>query len=61
VCSSDLGLDTDSEPATVEMPPTIPGLTAFDVEYLRSIAGSMGDASLLVSPDMLPEAWQGVE
>jgi len=55
------GLDTDSEPATVEMPPTIPGLTAFDVEYLRSIAGSMGDASLLVSPDMLPEAWQGVE
>jgi len=55
------GLDSGTEPATVAIPPMVPGLTAFDVEYLQSIAGSMGDASLLISPDMLPEAWQSVE
>ncbi len=48
-----------SEPATVEVPLGAPGLSAYDVDYLQSLTRTLGGASLLVAPDLLPEAWQG--
>ncbi len=53
------GLDGgEAAPATVELPLGAPGLTAYDVEYLQSLTETMGGASLLVTPDLLPDGWQ---
>ncbi len=46
-------------PATVASPIGAPGLSGYDVDYLRSLVTTRGQASLLVAPDMVPEAWQG--
>jgi ClpP class serine protease len=48
----------ETTPATVELPLGAPGLTTYDVEYLQSLTETMGGASLLVTPDLLPEGWQ---
>ncbi len=48
-------------PATVAMPLGAPGLSVYDVEYLQGLIRNMGGGSLMVAPDVLPEAWQRVE
>ncbi len=55
------GVGADTVPATVEVPLGAPGLNAYDVEYLQSLTDNMGGASLLLSPDLLPEDWRQVE
>ena len=55
------GVGADTVPATVEVPLGAPGLNAYDVEYLQSLTDTMGGASLLLSPDLLPEDWRQVE
>ena len=46
-------------PATLATPNNMTGLSDYDVEYLRSLATTRGQAALLVAPDLVPEAWQG--
>jgi len=52
-------------PATVtgtespSVPFGAPGLAAYDADYLRSLVRARGRAALLVSPDLVPTAWQG--
>lgn len=60
------GLSTGGEaaasvPVTPELAAGAPGLSAFEVEYLRSLTRSLGHGSLLVAPDLLPTAWRQVE
>jgi len=50
-----------SVPTTMELPLGAPGLSTFDVDYLRRLIETTGGPSLLVAPDLLPEAWQVVE
>ncbi len=56
-----MGAGSDSTPETLALPLGAPGLSAFDVEYLQGMTRTMGNASLLVAPDMLPEAWQDLK
>ncbi len=53
--------DAIAAPASVELPLGAPGLSDYDVEFLQSMTQSMGGASLLLSPDLLPADWRQVE
>lgn len=63
-----LGGGADAAPATVAGPEAVTGaaglsgmsgLSGYDVDYVRCMARTRGQAALLVAPDVVPEAWQG--
>jgi protease IV len=37
------------------------GLTAAEIQYLRTISSSPGNPLFMVSPDLLPQGWTGIE
>jgi hypothetical protein len=38
-----------------------PGLSIYDVEYLKALTASPGEPVMMVSPDVLPEDWQRLD
>jgi protease-4 len=57
------GLDTGANEAALSADPFIgaPGLSAYDVEYLKTISASPAAPLMMISPDVLPEDWQQVD
>jgi len=57
------GLDNEANQAALSADPFVgaPGLSAYDVEYLKTISASPGAPVMMVSPDVLPENWQRLD
>ena len=57
------GLDIEANEAALSADPFVgaPGLSAYDVEYLKTISASPGAPVMMVSPDVLPEDWQRLD
>jgi protease-4 len=54
------GLDMAGSEAALSADPYVgaPGLSAFDVEYLKTIIATPGAPVMMVGPDVLPEGWR---
>ncbi len=57
------GLDGDVNEATLSADPFVgaPGLSAYDIEYLKTISKVPGAPVMMISPDVLPESWQELD
>ena len=57
------GMDTGVNEAALSTDPMVglPGLTLYDMEYLKAINASPGAPVMMISPDVLPEDWQQVD
>jgi hypothetical protein len=52
------GDGTDSSTLEVEPRSRIPGLSEYELEYLKVLSRTPGKPVMMVPPDMLPTAWQ---
>ncbi len=57
------GLDGEANEATLSADPFVgaPGLSAYDIEYLKTISKVPGAPVMMISPDVLPESWQELD
>ena len=57
------GLDSGANEAALSADPFVgaPGLSFYDVEYLKTISASPAAPVMMVSPDVLPQNWQQVD
>ncbi len=63
ILASLYGLDIEANQAALSADPFVgaPGLSAYDLEYLKTISASPGAPVMMVSPDVLPENWQRLD
>jgi len=54
------GLDAQVNESILSADPFVgaPGLSIYDLEYLKTISASPGAPVMMVSPDVLPDSWQ---
>ena len=54
------GLDAQVNESILSADPFVgaPGLSTYDLEYLKTISASPGAPVMMVSPDVLPDSWQ---
>ncbi len=57
------GLGVEANEAALSADPFVgaPGLSAYDIEYLKTICEVPGAPVMMVSPDVLPEDWQRLD
>jgi len=57
------GLDTGTAASTLDTEPWVgaPGLSEYDVQYLKTLSKTPGSPVMMVPPDVLPAAWQDLD
>jgi protease-4 len=57
------GMETAGDDAVLSADPYVgaPGLSAYDVEYLKAISATPGAPVMMVGPDVLPEGWRELD